>query len=77
MSWHFNEHDGTSVIEDLSILLNDNSYMVICMEDENFSVTIEDEIKVGKTAMMIASDNTINLINTNYIKNIRLERKND
>ncbi len=77
MSWHFNEHDGTSVIEDLSVLLNDNSYMVIFMEDENFYVTTEDEIKIGKTAMMIASDNTINLINTNYIKNIKLERKND
>ena len=78
MSWHYNEWTQKSSIQQMIDLLDESNFIEIYMiNDDNFFVTVEDEVFIGDGAMLISSvhqngDKWAHLINTKYIYCIEL-----
>lgn len=75
-SWHFNYGQGKSLIKELVDMLDETNYMEIWTSDGDYLfVTSEDRIDIGARAILVSSDNNIDLINTNYIIRVNIHRK--
>ena len=53
-------------------LLNEDNYINVYTNHSNFFITSEDSVTVGENALMIASDDCVQLINTDYIIYVEL-----
>lgn len=72
MSWHLAMWQDKSLIQELVELLNEDNYINVYTNHSNFFITSEDSVTVGENALMIASDDCVQLINTDYIIYVEL-----
>lgn len=73
MSWHYNFYKDKSIINEMVDLIGDNRYLMITMRNGDcFKVVDSSWISIGQEAMMIARDDEVSFINTNYILYVRL-----
>ena len=73
-SWHYKYFDGSSVIEEMIKLLDEDRVLLIYTDSDCFIVSCKNTIEVGEGAMMIGSDDVICMINTNKITHLELHR---
>lgn len=66
-SWHWNFYQNKSIFNELLELLNENRHIVVVTPEKDWIITSEDEVSVGTTAMMVASEGHVSFINTDYI----------